>query len=103
MATSVGAVQVSSNFRERISYFVIKAAIAVMNESNGTANHTERVAFANKVFVGDYDLQSYAYGVLTNSTVLGNLDLSENDYGIIDGDLEFTVNSIYNAFAGVST
>jgi hypothetical protein len=103
MATSVEAVQAAGNLESRVSFFVIKGAVAVMSESIGTANHAERADFANKVFVGDYDLSSYTYAVLTNPTNLSNLDLEQDDYGINDADLEFTVSSMYNAFAGVST
>lgn len=103
MATSLDAVQIAGNLNPRVSFFVIKAAIAIMAEDNLTANHSDRVDFANKVFVGDYDLNSYTFGVLTNSTILSNLDTGEPDLGITDGDLEFTVNSLYNAFAGVAT
>lgn len=105
MATSVEAVGVADmqRFKDRVNFYVIKAAVAVMAEDNLTANHSERVVFANKVFTSDYDLEQYVAAVLTNATVLSNLDVIADNNGITDGDLEFTVNSMYNAFAGVDT
>ena len=103
MATSLQAVQVAGNLSSRVAFFVTKAGVAVMNESNATANHADRVAFAEKVFVGDYDLTQYTYSVLSNPTILAALDVSENDLGLADSDIEFVVNSVFDAFAGVST
>lgn len=105
MATSIDAVHVATmkHFRNRIDYFVVKAALSIMSESAGTASHSERVTFANKVFNSDYNLDQYVDAVLTNATVLTNLSATESDNGINDADMEFTVNSFYNAFAGVAT
>jgi len=103
MATSLEAVQAAGNLSDRVSFFVVKAAIAVMYEDNTTANHPERVAFAESVLISGYDIMQYTYSVLSNPTVLAGLDLSEDDLSVGDGDIEFIVNSVFNAFAGVST
>ena len=83
--------------------FVVKAADVAMDELASTPGHTERVVFANKVFISDYDLTQYTSAVLTNGTLLANLNTSDGDNGITDSDLEFTVNSFYNSFAGIAT
>ncbi|TNG03796.1 MAG: hypothetical protein EP297_00135 [Gammaproteobacteria bacterium] len=103
MATSDQIVPHVSNVADRVGFYVIKASIAIMNEVNTTPNHTERVAFANKVFISDYDLMNYTNAVLSNPTNMTNFDATESDYGISDPDMEFTVNAAYNAFAGVAT
>lgn len=105
MATSVEAVQVIKlgQFQRRVNYYVVKAAVAVMAEDPLTANHAERVAFANKVFVSDYNLDQYTSAVTSNPTILAGLSISDPDNGVVDGDLEFVVNSAFNAFAGVAT
>jgi hypothetical protein len=103
MATSFEAAQSVGNLSPRVSFFVIKAAGAVMSEVNTTPSHAERVAFALRVFESDYDLSSYTSAVLSNPTILAGLDPSEEDLGVSDSDLEFSVNSFYNAFAGVAT
>lgn len=103
MATSLEAVQVVGNLSPRVALFVTKASVAVMNEDNTTTNHTERAAFSIKVFVSDYDLIQYTYAVLSNSTILSGLDITEADLNVNDSDIEFVVNSVFDAFAGVST
>lgn len=106
MSTSANAVRVSKmrRFCDRVNFFVVKCAAAVMLEDVGTAGYPERVIFSGKVMVNDYNLPQYVNAVLTNGTVLSNLtDDVDADNGISDGDLEFTVNSFYNAFAGVAT
>lgn len=105
MATTVEATSVlnSDTFRARVNIFVVKQADIAMDEVATTPGHTERAAFANKVFVSDYDLTQYTSAVLTNSTILTNLNTTDGDNGIIDSDLEFTVNSFYNSFAGIAT
>jgi hypothetical protein len=105
MATSVEVVQVVKlgQFQRRVNYFVVKAAVAVMNEDPLTANHTERVAFANSVFVSDYNLEQYTNSILANPTIMSGLTVSDAGNGVTDSDLEFVVNSVYDAFAGVST
>jgi len=104
MTTSTIASEVAKNktFQDRVNYYVLKATIAIMAEANTTGNHVERVAFASKVFISDYNLNQYVDSVLTNSTVLDALDTQAGDNGVSDIDLESTVNSIYNAFSGVS-
>ena len=105
MSTSIKAVAVSSNaeFQQRVAFYVQKAAIAVMAEAAGTANHTERVVYANKVLEGTANMAEYTLGVCTNATVFAALNPDAEDRGISDGDLEFTVNTMFNAFAGVAT
>lgn len=91
-------------FQDRVNYFVVSASIAVMAEDPNTPFHPGRVAFANKVLSGNYNVLFCTYGVLTNTTIAAeaNVKKSGNDYLIPDSDINFTVNSEYNAFAGVS-
>lgn len=105
MGTSIEAVKVvrMGQFQRRVNQFVQKAAINVMSELATTPNHAERVAFANRVFVSDYDLEQYTGAVLTNPTILSGLVVMPAGNGVSDSDLEFTVNSMYNAFAGIAT
>ena len=105
MATSVEAVGIAQmlRFRDRVNFFVIKAAAAVMAEVNTTQSHAERVIFGVKVFSSDYNINQYVAAVLTNSTVLAGLSDTADNNGVSDNDLEFTVNSFYNAFSGAST
>lgn len=91
-------------FLRRVEYCAKKAAVAVMAEDAGTTNHAERVVYAKSILEGDASLQEYAKAVVTNSTLTTNGDLDSPPlFGISDNDLEFTVNSMFNAMAGVAT
>lgn len=107
MATfqDLSAISQDGNFRGRCFYSLVKAAIAVMAESSATDQHEKRVVFADTVLTGGVDSSRVALAVLTNSTIAAEADASliNSGAGIADSDIEFTVNSMFNAFAGVST
>jgi len=84
----------------RVRFFAVKAAIAVMAEDPETMNHAERVAYAKKVLHGETSMSDYAWATITNSAFDGVDDPSL--FGITDQALEFTVNSMFNAMAGVA-
>jgi hypothetical protein len=91
-----------SDFQIRVDYFLKKAAIAVMAEDSGTANHDQRVVFAREIFDGRQRIYDFALGVTTNSTLtatIGTSDESTANAAISDNDLEFTVNSMYTAYS----
>lgn len=98
MANSEVIVLVVDNetFGKRVEYFVIKAALAVMTESEATANHSDRIVYAQRVLNANYNKHGYVVGVLTNSTIAALSDPS----AVNDNDLEFVVNSLFDAFAG---
>jgi len=93
-----------NNTKDRVAYCLKKAAVAVMAEDAGTANHAERVVYAKQVLSGEASVVEATKAVVTNATLTSDGDITDApDYGISDSDLEFTVNSMFNALAGVST
>ncbi len=86
----------NGGFQDRVRFFAVKAAVAVMSEAAVTASHAERVAYAKKILAGELDLLDLSIAVVTNAAVLAA------GFDAPDGDLEFTVNSLFNAFAGVA-
>lgn len=98
MANSETIVAVADNpaFIKRVEYFLVKAAIAVMNESEATVNHADRLIYASRALNSAVDFRPYALGVLANPTVAALADPAT----VTDNDLEFVVNSLFNAFAG---
>ena len=84
------------DFQDKVKFYVVKAAIAVMAEAGTVEGHTERVAFAEKVLAGAASMAMYALGVSTNATIKTKIDAG-TDY---DSDLEFVVNSLFDAYAG---
>ena len=78
-------------FQRRVQQAAVKSAIAVAAEDVETANHAARLAWGNQVLRSP---EAYgkilAYGVLSNATI---------GAASIDSDIEFTVNSQWNAYA----
>ena len=86
-----------AEFQNKIRFYLIKAAVSIMNEAGSTANHQKRVDYAQEVLAGSVNLDDYCRAVLQNATIQGKVDAG-TDY---DGDLEFAINENFNAFAGV--
>lgn len=93
-----------SGFQKRVQFCVEKAAVAVMAESNTTSGHVLRVQYAHKVLAGLGSYLEWATAVVTNSTIASEANATTTpDFAIPDSDIEFVVNSMYNAFSGNAT
>lgn len=90
----------SQTFQNRVRIFMHKAAHAVYSEGGAVPNHALRVALADKILLGEQSVKLWAYSVMTNSTVQTSGDLDAPLLGVSDTDMEFVVNSIYDAYAG---
>jgi len=90
-------------FLKRVQYCMHKAAVAVMAEDAGTASHADRVVYAKKILDGSASVQQYSRSVVTNATLTASGVDDPALFGVSDGDLEFTVDSMFNAMAGVAT
>lgn len=85
-------------FRDRVR---VAAVVTAVNVAAETPNADQRVASLRKTLatntlgdpIGATD--KFTWAVLTNATV------GANGLAATDGDLEFTVSSIWNALAGV--
>ena len=78
-------------FQRRVQQAAVKSAIAVSAEDAQTANHAERVAWGNQILRSPEGYgKTIAYGVLTNALI---------GMASSDSDIEFTVNSMWNAYA----
>lgn len=105
MATAQDLAELSKSplFQERVKYYLTKAAIAVHAEAYGgtgqptAAEHELRIAFAQEVLKGNYNIVEVCRGVMTNDTIRTKFLADDNIYG----DIEFVVNSVFDAFAGV--
>ena len=101
--TQLGQIAADGNFQNRVKYFLYKAAIAIMAESALTASHADRVTYAQVVLSGQADIHGQSIGVLTNPTIAADANASNGpDWSITDGNIEFQINSQYNAYAGVA-
>lgn len=84
----------SANLKNRTVVAVAKAAYDILNEDAGTANHANRVIWANQALA---DAQGKAeqmmWGLVTNATIAAAGDAAT------DNDVQFVVNSYINSFA----
>lgn len=85
-----------ATYQAQIQYFFTKAAIAVMAESAETANHRNRIRFASAILRGQINEQQLRIAVLTNATIAATVNDAKKP---IEGDIEFMVNSVFDAFA----
>jgi len=84
-------------FIAQVRQACITSAIAISAEINTTANHTNRANYSKQVLAApDYYAPIIAQGVANNSTIA-----AEAIGAVVDSDVQFTVNSIWNAYAGV--
>lgn len=82
-------------FYRRVEFFAIKAAIAKLNEETP---EPADVLLAQSILDGMENMVIWSLAILTNPTIMAG---AHDDDGktIVDNDLEFTVNSIWSAFA----
>jgi len=86
----------NEEFRDKITFYLVKASIAVMAEASTTEHHIKRVDFAQQILHTGFVLEAYFIGVMTNATIKAHIDAGTS----YDSDLEFVVNSLFTAFAG---
>lgn len=104
MATfsDLGAIAKDSNFQSRVQYAMMVAAVNVYSEAAGTPGHPARSAFAVRVINGQFSILTACLAVLTNATIAAEANLvTTPGFAIPDGDIQFSVNSLWNDFAGV--
>ena len=90
----------NNGFQSRVKYALTQAAVSVYNELSSTTGHAARVAYASGIIGGNYNLAPAALAVLTNTTIAAEATLSSApDFAIPDTDLQFAVNSLWNALA----
>jgi TRAP-type mannitol/chloroaromatic compound transport system permease large subunit len=103
MAVSENAYYVAASpiWLGRVQYAVLKAAVAIANESDQTPHHAERVRLANRVLRGNLPPTVFGWLVLTNATVGTAVGAEEEPTGdsVPDGDIEFVVASVWDALA----
>lgn len=81
-----------SIFQQRVLVAVETAATDVQSESTGTVNHTNRANYATKVLNAPLSyLEPFCFAVVTNAAITS---------GSLDSDIQFEVNSLWNAMAG---
>lgn len=110
--SDLGKIANDFGFQMRCMQAAAVAAEAVMMESAQTTSHTQRIGYAIGILNSTVTPISIARGILTNPTISQEAAIPALDepdptkaapgYNIADGDIQFTMNSIFNALAGIS-
>lgn len=83
------------SWRARCQSGALKVATNVMSEDAATAGHAERATYANRLLLNpSLESQAVAYGVAAQPAIIGP--------DATDSDIEFTISSMFNAWAGVA-
>lgn len=94
------SVAAADAYQQRVKYAMTVAAVNVYAEASSTTGHQARSVLAAKVIQGGFgSYGAAALATLTNATLASEATNSPPDFGISDGDLQFTVNSLWNALA----
>lgn len=99
MMTFAEQIELAENglFQGRVRQAVVTAAVAIMAEEPGAdvERHKQRTALAHRALNDPTGLQrAWAYAVAANPAITGDSS---------DADIQYTVNSYWDAFAGVVT
>lgn len=95
---SADVIRETSNpaFYTRVAFIALKAANDVANEDPQTANHANRLAYAQMLFRGgDKPLNLAMHVVAVNPTIASTLAKSGHA-AVPDNDIEFVMGQIWN-------
>lgn len=98
--SSIAVVTAASDpaFYTRVSYIALKVAQQIAAEVDTQPNHANRVAYSNRIFQGTDNAILLAQHVATNPAIAVKLE-SDGPEGPPDGDIEFTLATIWDARA----
>lgn len=101
--SAIGTIVASADFQERVHYALAVRAVEIYAEDQRIDGHPARREFASRVFAGNYNIASICRLVLTNATIASNAKVSAppTDFAIPDGDIQFSVNALWNDLAQV--
>lgn len=85
----------NSDFQARVRYLMTKAAIAKLNAA--TPPQAD-ILLGQRILNGSANVGAWALACVTNATIAAGAH-SANGSTIVDSDLEFTINSLWSAFA----
>ena len=99
--SDIGNIAADANFQKRVGYALMVAAVNVYSESPGTQAHPARVALAIRVLNGAFGNSTAAIAVMTNATIAAEANfLTVPAFAVPDADIQFAINSLWNALAG---
>src|SRR5262245_50152648 len=105
-AYNVMAEATTPSFYNRVGFIALKVAQYVASEDPATANHSNRLGYANRIFTGREDnIQLSQHVVSSNPTIYSTLE-TQGGSAVPDGDIEYALSAIWdaraNAFLGTA-
>ena len=91
------AATTSSTLLQQTAVAIKKAAFDITNESEGTANHAQRLQWARNVHLTDEAPVKWAKKMIWR--VLDNATIQADPTAATDNDVQFVVNSLVDEFA----
>lgn len=89
-----------ATFYTRVAFIVLKAAQNVSSEAPSTANHANRLAYANRIFMGNDKPNLIAMHIAAaNGTIAGKLESEAGGDSVTDSEIEFAMGQIWDARA----
>lgn len=85
----------NSDFQLRVNFLVVKAAVANLSASLPEAG---TVLLGQRILKGQEPVERWAMACVTNPSIAAGLHEPDGST-IAEGDLEYTINSLWNAFA----
>jgi hypothetical protein len=86
-----------SGFLDQLAGSLLYTANQVVNEASTTANHINRIAYANSIFLSPQSAASFmAPGILTNATISAEAGTPSS---ISDSDMDYVVASLFDKYA----
>ena len=100
MTTEIIIAQVSDPvFYSRVAFLALKAAQSIATEGAGYPNHSNRVAYANKIFRGEESGLNLAMHVVASNPTITSTIINSGNEAVSDGDIEFALATIWDARA----
>lgn len=97
----------TNNFTERVKVAVVTSAILIAGEPIGAmtqAQTNKRQLLAANILSGGVNWNIWFYTIASNPTIAaGGVSGDPPVAGASDGDIQFTVNSVWDDMAGVTT
>ena len=88
---NIFAMEQSATYLQQVTVACRIAAQNIINESTGTANHTNRIAWAKQLLKGDQGLLA---AMATACSMNATLQNTAPAGPWVDSDIQFTVNSL---------
>lgn len=86
-------------FYTRVAFIALRSAQNVAAEPDDTANHANRVAYANRIFRGEENALLLTLHVVSANGTVSNTLSTQGPDAVPDGDLEFVLSTIWDARA----